>query len=221
MNCSSPAGLIACAIRASVEPSLFDYLAYVIVPVFLGIVTLTVALASWRVAKSSLALSTSIAEDQKKREGVTLRLSLADSAFNWSARRWTGEKPEVSEKSRRAAEMGRPSVALTESTLPGAADLQDFLWEINRAESPEPLWSLPELDQAFVLTYSEGYFSSLTERAIMKWLRGADHFTEYGLELRGEIPEMYEGAFKKAKDYARKRVQKAKSSKESGARARV
>lgn len=207
MNCESPAATIACAISESVTPGVFEYMAYLVVPLFLGIVTLAVALASWRVGRSSYVLSQTIAEEQTRRELADRRLALADSAFQWSALRWTGDDPTAHEQARRASEIGRLSVALTESGLSGAADLQDFLWEINKAKDPK---DLPEPWRALVLTYSGGYFAALTEKAIIRWLRKSESYTEFLEELRLGIPEMYKSARRSARS-AIKKSRRAKS----------
>jgi hypothetical protein len=103
------------------------------VPIFLGIVTLAVSLASWRVAHALHELSLAVGVERDRADLAARKLVLADRVYQWDAGRWTDKAPDISELARRQAELGRLSVALTESKLPGAQTLQSHLWELDHA----------------------------------------------------------------------------------------
>lgn len=197
MDCESPEELIACAIRASSQLGIFDYFAFLIVPMFLGLVTLAVAVASWRTARASHELSVAIVAERERGERDARKLALADRAFQWSAERWTDTIPDVKEKARRAAEFGRLSVALTESGLPGAGVLQSFLWDLDHATQPNNLKSDHHTEIAN--SYIGGSFSAATERAIIEWLHRPEELSAFVEPLRSGIPGVLKDARRRAK----------------------
>jgi len=184
----------------------FEYVAYLAVPIFLGLVTLVVAIASWRVARSSYKLAESIVYDGDRAAREARKLAIADQAFLWGGSRWTDQVATVKEKARRAAEIGRLSIALTESGLLGAGVLQEILWDLDQAKHPKPL---QEPFLGIANSYVGGAFSTLTERAIITWLRRPDDLAGLAVYVHQQIPSIMKTGRKKAKSAVRRMARKA------------
>ena len=196
MNCQAPEEVIACAIRESTRVGLFDYFSLLAVPIFLGLVTLAVAIASWRVARASHQLSLAIGAERERAEREARKLAIADQVYRWSAERWIDKVPDVRDKARRHAQIGRLSVALTESGLPGAGTLQEFLWDLDHATHTKKPKSASHA--AIANSFVGGAFSALTEAAVIEWVRRPENMEKYVEPLRGRISEVLRDAHKKA-----------------------
>lgn len=202
MKCETPYEVVACAIRDSAEPGIFQVFAYLVVPLFLGLVTLVVAIASWTIARASLRQTLALEHDRERSEEIALRLAIAERIYAWSASRWTGDRPGSADLARWHGELGSISIALIESGLPGAPALQEFLWALDRARD-EKLASLGSRIEMFALTRKAGTFAAFTERAVIRWVRRREDLVDFLNALEASIPDVLDQSRTKAEQDAR------------------
>lgn len=189
MQCEKPYEVVACAIRDSAEPDTFQVFAYLVVPLFLGLVTLAVAIASWTIARASLRQTAAIEHVRDRSERSALKLAIAERIYAWSGSRWTGDRPGSADLARWHAELGRISISLGESGLYGASVLQNFLWNLDRAED-EKLRPLGSQIEELALTRRAGSFAAFTERAVIGWVRAREDLDDFLKALEAEIPDI-------------------------------
>lgn len=173
------------------DPTWFDWISNVVVPILLGVASLAVAIVALFVTRGSNRLTKEIHEANTAAASRDERRRLARLVFEWSARRWTGE-PAATIEDRAGLSAARAifSVELTQSAEAGTSELQSVLWDIDQSEPDD----LGEWGYAFFA----GKMHATVERVVAQWLRAPDDSAKLRSMAEGAIAEAAERA--KSKD---------------------
>ena len=166
-------------------PTAFDWISLVVVPALLGLGSLTVAYASWRVARASHALATKLDRRDEAAQRREDRYRVAESVTLWTHSRWGGgDEHSPAHKAETARLRTLASVALVDSDQPQAKQMQSILWELDHTTDADG-----EIARVFVA----GAMTSYVEQLLGRWITHPerplptdDQVNEYAAEMKGK-----------------------------------
>jgi hypothetical protein len=187
MECLSDAEKIACAVSALGDISWFQILAVLVLPAMLGAVTLVVAIASLRVARSSLKLSESIVMAADEATKKKTRLDLANEIYRWAPRKWNPDSAGPSTVVEAMNGLSMITANLEHSGFEGAAELGKILWRLEDVETGKG-----QFEKAFMC----GALAGATASIVKDWLERPNSVAIAALTLDGRIAKVKQKAKK-------------------------
>ncbi|MGI0521807.1 hypothetical protein ABY45_14625 [Microbacterium maritypicum] len=152
----------------SPDPTWFDWISNVAVPVALGFASVLVSITALRVAKASNRLAKDAHESQAAADARAERSRISQLIFDWSSRRWLERPPETTaDDAALNAAKSVFSVELTQSTQPGTDALQEILWDMD-TRVPKDLGPTG-------YSYFSGHMASTVDRLVARWIRSPEN----------------------------------------------